>query len=452
MNLPEKFSERMKNMLGGEYGAFIDALENAPVYSGIRINTLKDGAKEAVQSVTGRLREIPWCNDGFYADKSAISGNHPFHCAGLFYFQEPSAMCAAEGLPVTPGDRVLDLCAAPGGKSTQAGAKLKGEGLLVSNEIVKKRAEILSENIERMGLKNVIVTNEAPQRLAAKYPLFFDKIIVDAPCSGEGMFRKEPQAVTEWSVEHTVSCGVRQRHILDCAVKMLAPGGMIIYSTCTFAPEENEKIAAYMIDTHGMELVPVPQLDMLDSGRTEWSESEHDMTYTRRIFPHHHDGEGHFAALFKKSGVKENTYIKPKNAADSGDVKLWREFEKKFLNTSLDGDFVSFGERLYLKPHGIDIDKIKVLRCGLLLGECKKNRFEPSHALALALTKHDFKNTEDFEFFDERITAYLTGNVIPSDKSGWCAVCVNGYPLGWGKASGGMLKNHYPKGLRLMNK
>lgn len=449
MNLPEKFISRMKDMLGAEFDEFLKAFTDDPIYSGIRINTLKDGAKDAVFGAVGELSQIPWCKDGFYADKSVISGNHPYHCGGLFYFQEPSAMCAAEGLPIEKGDFILDLCAAPGGKSTQAAAKLGTAGLIVSNEIVRKRAEILSENIERMGIKNAIVTNETPQRLAEKYPSFFDKIIVDAPCSGEGMFRKEPQAIDEWSVEHTVSCGVRQQHILDCAVKMLKKGGMLVYSTCTFAPEENEKIAAYLINEHSMELVDMPLLDMLDKGRSEWSGTDIDMSKTRRIFPHHQKGEGHFAALFRKTEGGDDS-VKPTKPTKTGDfIKLWLEFEKKYLNTSLDGDFILFGENLYLKPKGIDIDKIKVVRCGLHLGQCKKNRFEPSHALALALKKEDFKSAVDYDYQSDEIKAYLTGNVLSCDKNGWCAVCVNGYPLGWGKASGGMLKNHYPKHLRL---
>lgn len=449
MELPEKFTQRMKIMLGTEYDEFYKSYANAPVYSGIRINTLKDNAKKTVLDVTGTLEGIPWCPDGFYTDKSVISGNHPFHCAGLFYFQEPSAMSAVEGLPIEEGDRILDLCAAPGGKSTQAGAKLNGSGLIVSNEIVKKRADILSENIERMGLTNAIVTNETPQRLAEKYPSFFDKIIVDAPCSGEGMFRKEPQAIEEWSVEHTVSCGIRQKHILDCAVKMLKPNGMLIYSTCTFAPEENEKIASYLIDAHGMELMDMPKLGMLEQGRTQWSESEHDMTKARRIFPHKQKGEGHFAALFRKNYGEDISADVSKPPKNNDAVKLWKDFEKQYMNTSLDGDFMLFGENMYLKPKGIDIDKIKVIRCGLYLGQCKKNRFEPSHALALAMKKENFKSVENFDYYDSQIKSYLTGNVINSDKSGWCAVCVNGFTLGWGKASNGILKNHYPKHLRI---
>lgn len=461
MKLPDKFEERMKAMLGDEYGDFLYAFENGPVYSGIRVNALRPGAREAVERKFGILEGVPWCADGFYADKSKISGNHPFHLAGLIYFQEPSAMCAASALPVEEGDFVLDLCAAPGGKSTQAAAKLHNTGLLAANEIVRSRAEILSSNAERMGVTNMIVTNESPDRLSEKYPEFFDKIIVDAPCSGEGMFRKEPQAVTEWSFEHTVSCGERQKNILSSALKMLKPGGMLMYSTCTFAPEENEKIAAWLIE-NGMELMDMPELSMLTPGRTEWSGTDIDMSRTRRIFPHKSKGEGHFAALFKKpeagfSNVekcekKRKRKGKNKKSADKSALEaavgLYREFESGIMKIKLDGEPVLFGNRLYLKPEGIDLDGIKVLRCGLELGTIKKNRFEPSHALALALNASELKSCVNLASDDERLMKYLSGDVIPCDLNGWCVVCVEGYGIGWGKCSGGMMKNHYPKGLR----
>lgn len=448
MIFPTDFENRMKLMLGDEYEKFLDALKNAPIYTGLRVNSVKTGAREAVLSEFGNLEPVLWCKDGFYADKSVISGNHPYHTAGLFYFQEPSAMSAAAALPIEKGDFVLDLCAAPGGKATQAGAALDGTGLLVANEIVKKRADILSENIERMGIRNAVVTNETPQRLLEKYGEFFDKIIVDAPCSGEGMFRKEPQAVTEWSIEHTVSCGARQKHILDCAVKMLRNGGYLVYSTCTFAPEENEKIAAYLIDEYNLELCEPVGLDMLDSGRTEWSESEYDMTKTRRIFPHKNKGEGHFTALFKKSG-KSEPRIAVKSPKNNVDLELYRKFEAQTLNVKLDGDFTLFGDNLYLKPSGIDIDKIKVIRCGLHLGTYKKNRFEPSHALITALRAEDFKSVINLDSKRDELKTYLLGGVIPCENSGWTAVAADGFPIGWGKSSDGVLKNHFPKKLRI---
>ena len=299
MILPQDFELRMKNMLNNEYSDFLRALTENPVYNGIRINTKKNGIDELIKNKFGTLENIPWCENGFYADKSKISGNHPYHTAGLFYFQEPSAMSTVSALPVNEDDYILDLCAAPGGKATQAGALLGEKGLLVANEIVKSRANILADNIDRFGLKNCVVTNETPQRLAEKYPNFFDKIIVDAPCSGEGMFRKEPQAIDEWSIQHTISCGERQKHILDCAFKMLRGGGYLVYSTCTFAPEENEKICAYILNNYNAELIKPNNLNMLSQGKTEWSDSNYNMEDTRRIFPHKNKGEGHFIALFR---------------------------------------------------------------------------------------------------------------------------------------------------------
>ncbi len=449
MLLPEKFEIRMKNMLKTEYSDFFRALTDTPVYSGIRVNTKKHNALQFLHNEFGELENIPWCADGFYADKSQISGNHPYHTAGLFYFQEPSAMSAVSALPVNKNDYILDLCAAPGGKSTQAGALLGDSGLLIANEINKSRANILSDNIDRFGIKNCVVTNETPQRLAEKYPKFFDKIIVDAPCSGEGMFRKEPQAVTEWSIEHTVSCGERQKHIIDCAFKMLRGGGYLVYSTCTFAPEENEKICAYILENYNTEIVKPENLDMLSHGRTEWSDSEFDMDNTRRIFPHKNKGEGHFIALFHNLDEKTPREIKTKKTVKNDGEKLYREFEKEFLNVTLGGEFCLFGEQLYLKLENIDIDKIKTVRAGLPLGICRKGRFEPSWALCLALTKDKIKNTLDFSADSEKLKNYMMGQTLECDTKGWCAVTVDGYPLGWGKASGGVLKNHFPKYLRL---
>ena len=448
MKLPEKFELRMKDMLKNEYNDFLKSMDTSPIFTGIRINTAKSGADKAIVSEFGELRKVTWCENGYYADKSIITGNHPYHIAGLFYFQEPSAMSTVSALPIEEDDYILDLCAAPGGKATQAGALLGKNGLLVANEIIRNRSAILSDNIERFGLSNTIVTNETPQRLSEKYPDFFDKIIVDAPCSGEGMFRKEPQAIDEWSEEHTVSCGVRQKHILDCAMKMLRGGGYIVYSTCTFAPAENEQVCAYMLENYNVELIKPQNLDMLSCGKTEWSDSDYNMENTRRIFPHKHNGEGHFVALFHSldDGDRE---IQKKNKTKNDGEKLYREFEKEFLNTTLNDEFCLFGENLYLKPESIDIDKIKTVRAGLHLGICRKNRFEPSHALCLALKKEDFKNSIDFPCDSNILKKYLMGETIDCDKKGWCAVTVNGFPIGWGKASNGILKNHFPKFLRL---
>ena len=446
MDLPKAFLERMEQLLGEEYPAFAAALCREERYAGVRI--VKPAARDAVLSLMSGAERVPWCPDGYYADKRALSGAHPYHMAGLVYFQEPSAMAAVEALDVQPGDYVLDLCAAPGGKATQAGAKLSGRGLLVANELVPKRAAILAENIERCGVGNCVVTNEEPARLAARFPAVFDKIIVDAPCSGEGMFRKEPQAAAHWSIEHTLSCAVRQKKILDSAVKMLRPGGKLVYSTCTFAPCENEGVAADLLDTYpDLELLPIP-LTGLSDGCGAWADTARDLSRTKRIFPHRQRGEGHFIALFQKAGAAERKAFAPWGK-EPAEAALFREFEKQFLNKRMEGMFRLFGEHLYLIPEGLPLDGIKTVRAGLHLGVCKKGRFEPGHAFLRTLRKDCFRRTLDFPAADERLSRYLRGETVPADGKGWAAVCVDGFPLGWGKAADGVLKNHFPKHLRL---
>lgn len=352
-------------------------------------------------------------------------------------------MAVVPALGIEPGDYVLDLCAAPGGKATFAGAMLNGKGLLAANEIISKRCTVLSDNIERMGIRNAVVTNENPKDLSGRFPEFFNKIIVDAPCSGEGMFRKEPKAIDEWSVEHTKSCSARQKHIMDSAIKMLAPGGRLIYSTCTFAPCENEGVVDYVLSNYpDMKLVPI-DMPYFSPGVGEWVNSEYDMSLAKRIFPHKNKGEGHFMALFEKEGVFTPQKAEAKAEEDS-DILLFREFEKKFLNTHLEGKFVKFGENLYLMPFDINIQKLKVQRAGLFLGKCKKGRFEPAHALALALKREEIKNI----YNAGDIKRYIRGETLESEINGWCVVNYCGVNIGWAKGSGGILKNHFPKYMR----
>ena len=442
MFLPEEFKNRMQTMLGAEYSAFLKAFTDPEAYTGLRI--ARPAGRELVLSVLDGAEPVPWCPDGFYTDKTRLSGTHPYHAAGLVYFQEPSAMCAVEALGIVPGDRVLDLCAAPGGKATQAGVKLQGQGLLLANEIVPKRAQILAENIERCGIPNCVVSNEKPERLSTLFPGFFNKIIVDAPCSGEGMFRKEPQAALEWSTAHTNSCAVRQKHILSHAVKLLAPGGRLVYSTCTFAPCENEGVVDDLLNANPDLFLADTSLDCLTPGNGSWVKSRQDLSRTRRIFPHLQKGEGHFIAVIQKSGspAKAPAPIRPSEPPAD-----YRAFEKQFLTRRITGCFQLFGEHLYWVP--LDIQNLRVVRAGLYLGMCKKGRFEPSHALALALGKADFRNTLDFPPQAPEITAFLHGETIPCSLQGWTVVCVDGFPVGWGKASEGILKNHFPKSLRI---
>ena len=437
-SLPHDFALRMQELLGNEYDDFLSAFTEAENAVGIRVNTLKNGAKEKISAILGGFDSIPWCNNGTYGEKTVLSGKHPYHAAGLFYFQEPSAMSVVPQLGIKPGDRVLDLCAAPGGKSTQAAAELCGEGLLVANEIVTSRAKILSDNIERMGIKNAVATNESPEKLAKKYPEFFDCIILDAPCSGEGMFRKEPQALTEWSAAHSDSCAERQKHIADSAIKMLAPGGRLVYSTCTFSRCENEDVAEYITATY-------PDIHLLLIKADGLSKGFDKDGFTARILPHKTRGEGHFIALFEKNGKRADF---PSENGRTIPPKEYAEFAKNALKNAPKGEYVAFGDRLYLIPEKLDIKNIRVLRAGLELGEIRKGRFIPSHALALALTKDDFARTISFDAESDEIRRYMHGEILSADIDGWCAVLADGYPLGWAKGSGGILKNHYPKHLR----
>ena len=424
MNLPESFKERMKIDLKNEYEDFIKSYENPP-YIGLRVNTLKLSSSEFQNTVDFCGERVEWCPTGFYYDGK--KGSHGSAIAGLFYSQDPSAMIAAELADVKKGDKVLDLCAAPGGKSTQLAAKLCGSGLLLANEVNGSRAKILCENIERMGIKNAVVTNMYPEKMEKLFPEFFDKIVVDAPCSGEGMFRKDPVAIAEWSIEHTLSCAERQLLILDSAYKMLSPGGRLVYSTCTFARVENEEVCEKFTEKY-------PDITLLQM---------------HRLMPHKVKGEGHFSAVFEKSGETPPKKYSPPTEAKKELVEAYRSFEKENLNIKLDGRFVSFGDFLYLLPKEmISLDKIKCIRPGLMLGEVRKGRFIPSQHMAMALIKEDFKRT--FSLSDEQISLYTKGEAIAySGEKGYGVMLYNNkFPIGWYKSSDGYAKNHYPKYLR----
>lgn len=448
MTFPEEFLGRMKQMLGAEFDEFLKALASEVDYRAIRINTLKPGASDAVLRACNVVGKVPWCADGYIVSSDSLSGRHPYHAAGLFYFQEPSAMAAAEASQIKPGMRVLDLCAAPGGKATQAAAMLKGEGVIVANEIITKRAKILSGNIERMGITNAIVTNETPERLEKKFADYFDCIILDAPCSGEGMFRKDPAARQEWSEEHSRACATRQKLIADSAVRMLQEGGRMVYSTCTFAPEENEGVAEYILKQYPeMKIVDI-KMDGVTSGRPEWGEGEESLSFTKRIFPHNSCGEGHFVAVFEKQCGR------CASGTDMERVKAPEEYRKFCEETLVKmpdkyGILHRFGDTLCVLPEGIDIKGLKVLRAGLEIGTVRKGRLLPAHALALGMSADSFKNNADYSADSPEAEKYLRGETLAGDISGWCSVSVDGFCMGWAKGSDGVLKNHYPKGLRI---
>ena len=490
--LPQKFTERMQSLLGQEYAAFETCLLQEPRRS-LRINTLKskDGQGKDILSVLPfSLSPVPWAETGYYYEEEEQPGRHPFHQAGLYYIQEASAMAPVTFLEAKPGERILDLCAAPGGKSTQIACAMKGKGTLVCNEIHPARARILSENIERMGIPNALVLNETPERLSDRFEEYFDRILVDAPCSGEGMFRKNDAACEEWSEENVQLCAERQAKILDAAAGMLKPGGRLVYSTCTFAPEENEGSISRFLERHPeFELLFVPLTGGMEPGRGEWTEHPaKNIGYTIRLWPHKVQGEGHFVAVLEKQGAGERLtegfcrYGQQKGLALKNFPQLQDFYRETFCaeticpetfctealctenrdtdrtsaslsaaDTAFPGTLVSFGEQLYLAPADCPcMDKLKVLRAGLQLGTIKKNRFEPSHALALAVKPEEVRHTWTLSVEQPEVLSYLHGQTLPAEgEKGWYLVTAEGFGLGWGKLAGGILKNHYPKGLRI---
>lgn len=441
---PEGFLQRLKQQLGQEeLEQFLAAAEH-PRWVALRLNKLKTHTPPQLSPFG--LTPVPWADGGYYYDPNTRPGLSPYHEAGLYYLQEASAMAPAGLLDVRPGMRVLDLCAAPGGKSSQLAALLDGQGLLVSNEIEPKRAVILSRNLERMAVANAMVLNEHPRKLAGRFPDYFDRILVDAPCSGEGMFRKEEAASTDWSVETVQMCAHRQGEILHSAAQILRPGGRMVYSTCTFAPEENEGVIAAFLQTHpDFSLVSV-EAPWFSPGRPDWVDVPPcGLERTFRLWPHHLHGEGHFAAVLERQGDSAGQE-QPLEPAISCPGEF-SEFCMAAGVTLPQGKLISFGRNLWLAPQELPVLKgLKVLRAGLELGQLLKNRFEPAHALALWLK--EAASQVDFPADSPEIAAYLSGNTIPGPQIGWTLLKVDGLSLGWVKGSNGVLKNHFPKGLR----
>lgn len=467
--LPQEFLDRMKEMLGEEYPAFLDSYEREK-YQALRINTLKTEKEAFLAKAPFTLEQVPWMKDGFYYGSADCPGKHPYHEAGVYYIQEPSAMAPVEYLMEGEiaadrmGERILDLCAAPGGKSTQIAAAMQGCGVLISNEIHPARAKILSENIERMGVFNAMVTNETPQKLAEIFHGFFTRILVDAPCSGEGMFRKKEVACEEWSLSNVQLCAKRQDEILACAASMLAPGGRLVYSTCTFASAENEGTVSRFLTRHPeFSIQKTKKFPGMQGGVAAWADEPlEEIGETIRLWPHKLNGEGHFLAVLKKDGtIGNDKTLYCSNGFEKGisskDLNIpgkgileFLQFAKEELKKQPEGTYLKFGEQLYLAPDGMPSMKgLKVLRPGLHLGTIKKNRFEPSHALAMGLRPEDAVHTVDLRADGTVMRGYFNGQTFACDgEKGWYLITVDGYSAGWGKLAGGIMKNHYPKGLR----
>lgn len=448
--LKEDFLKRMKDLLKDDYDKFLDEYNREP-YKALRVNTLKISAEEFQSLSPFSLLSVPWCKTGFYYSDGDRPGSHIYHDLGLYYIQEPSAMAVVEALCPEPGDRVLDMSAAPGGKATHIAAKLNGKGILVANEINGKRVKTLVENIERMGIKNAVITNESPAKLISNFYEYFDKVLVDAPCSGEGMFRKDEDSRMEWSENNVLSCSIRQKNILESAAQVLKPGGILVYSTCTFAPEENEGVIKdFLSKNKGFVVVESELKTFFDRGYPEWVNGSEELKKCMRLWPHKIKGEGHFIAKLKKSGeYNEDEKIIKEKSKFAGDIKLFYEFADKYLNINLnDLNLKLYGNFVYHVPEGLpDLNGIKVYRYGWQLGELKKNRFEPSHWLAMAIKKEEAVLKIGLK--NEYINKYLHGETFATDiKDGWAIISIDGFPIGWGKVAGGILKNYYPKPLR----
>lgn len=428
MNLPEEFLRRMEQRLGEEYPAFLQSYEKPP-YRALRVNTLKISLEDFFRDPPFPLgAQVDWEERGVYIDEPK-AGAYPAHFAGLYYLQEPSAMIVGNYADACKKERVLDLCAAPGGKTTQIAAQMAGDGILISNEIDAGRAKILSQNAERMGIKNCAVTNASPEQLAKNFPEYFDLIVVDAPCSGEGMFKKEPEAIAHWSLQNVALCAARQREILDHAARMLAQGGRLLYSTCTFSEEEDEGQIRAFLSHHG----------------------EFALAEDEKLLPHQINGEGHYCALLVKNGGGTRgakPYPVKKNARAN---KAFYEFAQDFLHELPQGEITTLDDgRMYLVPAGMPALGVRTLRLGVELGEWDGKTFRPAHALAVALKQEDCKRF--YALSEELVQRYLRGEALacsPSSENGWCVVGYRSYPLGLGKIVNGVIKNHYPKGLRL---
>lgn len=461
--LPEAFLKRMKNMLGTSFSSFLESYQNPRTY-GLRINTAKINAVEFEHIVPFPIEKIPWIENGYFYKEESHPSKCPFYQAGLYYLQEPSAMTPASFLNISPGEYVLDLCAAPGGKATALGASLKGEGLLVANDISTSRARALLRNIELFGIPNAFVTNEQPSKLAEVFPEFFHKIVLDAPCSGEGMFRKDEALAKDWSPEKSLTLSKLQKNLILLAWDMLRPGGELLYSTCTFAPCEDEEVIAFLLHSHpDAEIMKLPSYEGFSEGIPSYGDGSEVLSRCVRIFPHKMQGEGHFIALLKKPG--ESLVIRPKYSSPPNDKNAKKQIEMFFKEIGLEtlGGRAFDWDRLeirkekafYLPPIPVPAKGIHFLRNGLYLGDLKKNRFEPSQPLALALKKEEVKASISLPVSDPRLQQYFKGETLtitkeeaPKEK-GWLLLCANGYPLGFGKLVNQTLKNKYPAGWRL---
>ncbi len=455
MSLPEKYLDTMKEMLGDDFQAYLDSFNDSRLY-GLRVNTLKITPNEFLKISPFDLKPIPWIENGFYFSEKDKPAKHPYYFAGLYYIQEPSAMTPANVLPIDEGDVVFDMCAAPGGKSTELGAKLNQTGLLITNDISNSRAKALLKNVEVSGIPNVCVLSEDPKKIASRFSTFFDKVLIDAPCSGEGMFRKDNKLIKSWQKNGPEVYSEIQKNIILNGADMLKPGGKLLYSTCTFSKLEDEESVRHLLRNRPeMHLIDIKPYDGFEHGFVENEEDENmHLEKTVRIFPHKMQGEGHFLALFEKDN---DMPVDVHSTSKKSTVKLPDELKEFLQHVSYpidEKDIAIRDNKAYvISPNMPDESGLRIMRNGTLLGEVKKNRFEPSQAFAMVLKASQYDNVINLSVDDERVIKYLKGETIDApdfkdNKTGWSLICVDGYPLGWGKFNGSMIKNKYLAGWR----
>lgn len=456
LKLSEEYLNRMRDLLGEEeFSAYLKSFDEERLY-GLRVNTAKVTPEAFPELVSWDLKPVPWIPNGFYYEGTERPAKDPYYYAGLYYLQEPSAMTPAMLLPVEPGDRVLDLCGAPGGKSTELGVKLAGKGVLISNDISNSRAKALLKNLELWGISNICVTSETPDKLADVFGPWFDKILIDAPCSGEGMFRKDDDMVKSYEERGPEYYSEIQKEITDQAVRMLAPGGLLLYSTCTFSRCEDEEIICHILENHQeMELIRLPLFEGASGGTG--------LDGCIRLFPHKIKGEGHFISLLRKNGggaertaagSRERSRTEPQGKKGPALPTELTDF-LALMNREFDDSriMIKNDSVYYLPENFVPAKELRYLRTGLLLGELKNKRFEPGQALAMTLHAEEFRQTISWKKEDDRVIRYLKGETIsltPEEGpvKGWCLVCVDGYPLGFAKGTGMALKNKYYPGWR----
>lgn len=456
LKLSEEYLNKMRDLLGEEeFSAYLKSFDEVRLY-GLRVNTAKITPEAFPELVSWDLKPVPWIPNGFYYEGTERPAKDPYYYAGLYYLQEPSAMTPAMLLPVEPGDRVLDLCGAPGGKSTELGVKLAGKGVLISNDISNSRAKALLKNLELWGISNICVTSETPDKLADVFGPWFDKILIDAPCSGEGMFRKDDDMVKSYEERGPEYYSEIQKEITDQAVRMLAPGGLLLYSTCTFSRCEDEEIICHILENHQeMELIRLPLFEGASGGIG--------LDGCIRLFPHKIKGEGHFISLLRKNGggaertaagSRERSRTEPQGKKGPALPTELTDF-LALMNREFDDSriMIKNDSVYYLPENFVPAKELRYLRTGLLLGELKNKRFEPGQALAMTLHAEEFRQTISWKKEDDRVIRYLKGETIsltPEEGpvKGWCLVCVDGYPLGFAKGTGMALKNKYYPGWR----